>query len=168
MVRCADCGFLAILQTSPQRGLVEVDRELRDGNLPALTSADGIRLAFRPLPICFLRKFELEQEYRKCQSPGHPNEPKDFSTVINSQRQCDGFVKWVQGFSPREHHEIIEETELRENQREREEADCTWRERQAEQARRQARWMVIATWIGPILGALGTVVAGWAISHFLK
>ncbi len=89
-VQCKDCGFLAILQTQPQRGLVEVDDEIRDTEIvPALGRVDsstGIQTSYgqveyRPWPICFVRIHDLLKE---CKAVTSPNKP--FIVVVNKSR----------------------------------------------------------------------------------
>jgi hypothetical protein len=52
--------------------------------------------------------------------------------VAAEERKCAEFCEWRQGFSPKEHREMVDREELRRWQADREDADRLWRERQDE------------------------------------
>ena len=133
--KCIDCGFLAYRRTislefSSISDLAEVER-----------GEDGISILSSPPnhPICFVRAFNLQSEYKL--------EPLDNETEqqfksrffyqsgidsqkllqsVNKPRECEHFVKWQQGFTPKEHQEILDREWQLEQEKKRKKSDRTW------------------------------------------
>lgn len=86
---------------------------------------------------------------------GHSNA---FKRVVQQERDCESFTPWQQGFTPKEHREMLDQQVLREWQAKREDADRQWRrEREAEDKRfrtKELRWMVGAIVVAALLGAV--------------
>ena len=126
-VKCADCGFLALLNIRT-RQLVDVEDSIRaGGGIPS----DSAGYFYDERPFCFIRKFNF------CDEVGPRADNGARIAVISKQRDCDGFTEWHQGFSPKEHVEMTLLEEQREWQRKREEADMVARE---QQATREHKW----------------------------
>jgi hypothetical protein len=62
-----------------------------------------------------------------------------FLGVIRHERECKKFTPWQQGFSPKEHAEMLHEQQMRQWQESREDKDREW---QAEQAGLDHEWRV--------------------------
>ena len=111
MVKCAECGFIAA-RNLYTRQLEEVEKEYRDtGASPTKPFPDGIEMMsingirnVYGLPICFARAFPMEEEIVTSAS----SKDNGIITVINRERQCPYFVKWQQGFTPKEHREMLD------------------------------------------------------------
>lgn len=155
MVKCVDCGFLA-LRNSRARELDEAeDLYRRTGDV----TLDGDYLRHERLPICFARTWNLRDEFHKhiaeeydvvdrerwLRSP----QPEHTLAIINKERRCSGFVEWQQGFTPKEHREILDRQEQRD-----------WQERQ----RRDERKWRIAELVLLIIGAGVFTIVGAVIS----
>ena len=69
---------------------------------------------------------------------------------IQKERSCEYFTPWQQGFTPKEHREMLNRDWMLNYQKEREESDRKW------QAKQQTRLVIIAG-IFKILGAIITV-----------
>ena len=129
-VKCSQCGFLAA-RHSQTRQLLDAETVLRErGKLPSSIYDEH--------PICFVNMID----FRGSDAIGlSPNEDK-CKEVLQSERLCEGFVPWMQGFTPKEHKEMLlteaslriqkEQAEAdREERRRREEADRRWRDDQS-------------------------------------
>jgi hypothetical protein len=161
MVKCAQCGFLAG-QNNVTKGLVEVDprvrKEHKDGQ-----GAIEVRLQHELMPICYVLAADLLVE-----RPGQ--RPEDAQFVIQRNRDCQRFTSYHQGFSPKEHQEMIQQRELLEWQERRRQEDREWREQQRmedlewkERQDQRAKWQLV------IVGIIGTLVlfAGQIIAAFI-
>jgi len=97
MVRCADCGFLCVRRHS-DRQLCEVEADIRKTwHIPI----EDKRRIYRDLPLCFVRKADL-------QAGGDADKPATVLRIIQAERECDGFTPWHQGYSPREHKDMLD------------------------------------------------------------
>ena len=121
MVKCVECGFIAIRRTDKQ--LVEADDEFRESGVPPFNSDEGF-------PLCFARATNLRAEIEAIPGPGRANKVR---LAIGRERDCDDSTPWQMGFSPKEHREALNRERLAEEQQLRSEA-----EREAEQGRREA------------------------------
>lgn len=127
MVKCTDCGYLAF-RHKDTRNLTEAEQEFRDTG--ELTRDLNRRYVYDIFPICF----KLAANFRK-EVPQMTEE--NLFSVLNEDRECACFIKWQQGFSPREHEEMIQQRAMLEWQREREEEERKWRD---EHAAREHKW----------------------------
>jgi hypothetical protein len=125
MAKCVDCGFLS-LRLRKGRALVEAEVDYREkGSRPS----EGNTLIYEDLPICFVMAFDLASE---CKSADR----NDLIAVMKKERDCQSSTAWLQGFSPKEHREMLNEKMMREWQANREDADRAWRNQQAEDERK--------------------------------
>jgi hypothetical protein len=104
MVKCIDCGYLTLRRNST-RELVEVEAEIRDtGEIPKdHYGPRDIQPLYDPPLICFRNKFKLYEEQNAVTGVGPAGR---ILAVINKERPCDKFKKWVQGFTPKQHVEM--------------------------------------------------------------
>ena len=120
MVKCCNCGFLAVRNTG-NNDLVEVPTHWRrDGQIPD---------RFDATPICLKKAFPLNEEMRGTE---HQNRSRVnlFVEVINKDRECLEFYEWRQGHSPKEHREMQQADQLRDWQRRVELEDRAYRDEQ--------------------------------------
>lgn len=125
-VRCADCGLLG-LRSVRTREIVEAEESVREGGgMPSNNSG----WFYDEMPICLKRVLNFSKVVGR---------GGDFhgrrATVLTERRECAEFTDWQQGFTPKEHAEMLQEKVRLEWQKQREEADRAWRETQAQQAR---------------------------------
>jgi flagellar motility protein MotE (MotC chaperone) len=139
-VKCAECGFLSM---RGEKTLEEVELRFRSGvGSPDLE------------PLCFVLAFNLGDELRNAKNALPPsNSPttgarteksmkddRDANLgVITKDRPCLSFVKWVQGFSPKEHKEMVFHIELQKMQQEQREKDIAREEQRLRDAERQRK-----------------------------
>ena len=167
MVRCADCGFLGLRRTA-ERDIVEAEPLFREEGKIGPPIYDK-------LPLCFAR----EVDFRKT-IPDH-GDPKSKLAALQSERECDAFTEWKQGFSPKEHAEMLLHEEIREAEQQWREQqakqDQQWREQQAERdrqwreedrkkietnANRRTIWAVVLSVIAAVVAAVLTpLVQAW-------
>jgi hypothetical protein len=166
MPRCSNCGFLAVRDINT-RQLEEVDGTFREWGRPPLKRVAG-RNQYKgqyDIPICFVRAHNLYNEV--IESGVKPELYYTIvKTVIDEDRQCDSFIEWHQGFTPKEHQEMLDRKEMLKWQAEREKEDKEWQQRQREiehnwQSRQQLFLAIIAgifTIIGGIIGVIITLI----------
>ena len=122
MVKCADCGFLS-LRNQYTGTLDEAPEGFRaDGAAPSLRDRQakgvqsilgdmGYMFPWEDVPICFARAFPLVDEVRWDQGNVIPEAVKE---AVEKPRKCPpagvklGFTKWSQGFTPKEHRDIMD------------------------------------------------------------
>jgi hypothetical protein len=123
---CRNCGFLA-LRNAETMELPEADSHFRDTG--GLRNSIQQR-SFEPRPVCFVRANNLPVEV------GETHPVDIVKKVIQESRDCDCFMEWQQGFTPKEHFEMNLLQKERERQDQRDKDDREWRTAQAEQAHR--------------------------------
>jgi len=111
MVKCADCGFLT-LRDKETGLLVEVNDDYRvSGKVPEYILAYE---NFHNYPICFAMAYDLMPEVERAIVHNKNDDSKYALDVITSERICPpkrkeiGFVNYQQGFTPKEHREMID------------------------------------------------------------
>jgi hypothetical protein len=157
-VQCKECGFLSVREHT-KNVLEETPSHTRQyGNAPSGRGQS---------PVCFVLAAPLEVDYSAFVEPITATDR--FLKVINKERTCSGFVKWQQGYSPREHRDMQISQALLDSQQK-------W---QAEQARlsdeRHQQSLAVAVagnkgnvWsnlVAGIIGAVATLAAVWVGSH---
>lgn len=109
-VRCADCGFLSWIQPET-RELVGCDQYFRNTGGMANTV---VARSYDSGPICFARAVNLKEEADRVEVPDRdgPGTSRVVNlAVLNLRRNCPKFVVWHQGFTPKEHAEMVREEE---------------------------------------------------------
>jgi hypothetical protein len=160
MVKCSECGFLAI-RNAETRNLEEVEFKPRQsGDIGKL----GVQ-RYVLIPVCFAMVANFDEEIEELRKSPEYTEKRNgygqvtwpqWSTfvkvVLNKERECESFTRWHQGFTPKEHREMLDRQEMLKWQADREDADRKWRTRQ--------RWyMVIIAGIFTILGGVIALLA---------
>jgi hypothetical protein len=157
VVRCADCGFVA-LRRIESAALVEADSQYRESGYPiqpmrAVTQESSVA----DYPVCFLRKWPLQEEIIDSQGIPVGSITEATVDVLTRQRPCDGFTEWQQGFSPKEHREMLDRKWLmdREDRRDKEAREFQ-RQLHREQLGIMGFGLMAATILGAVIGALLT------------
>lgn len=126
LVSCQQCGFLT-LKNRENDTLCEASESFRRER--SIVVGLQKRHIHEEIPLCFVQATSLREQ---C---GGKDDKNTVLEVITSPRKCEQFIKWVQGFSPKEHVEM----EMLRKERERVEsatmADRRWRDDQAEKDR---------------------------------
>jgi len=139
MVKCADCGYLSV-RNKRDNHLSEAINDFREKGAVA-QGYDEIGHNPHQLheiaPICFVRSYNLINECKPEISP------QKVSQVLNNDRPCKEFMKWQQGFTPKEHREMIDRQKLLEYQ--------------SQQRKEDKHWRIIEL---IVLGGIATLVAG--------
>lgn len=115
MVRCSECGLLALTW---HHGTFEATEQLRErGQLPVDFSSGviGITAAY---PVCCGGALDF----------GGLNcpEPKELSAIFQADRECQKFVKWHRGLSPKDHHDMSILEKVRAEQSQWRNEDLRW------------------------------------------
>jgi len=77
---------------------------------------------------------------------------EELLSLLQGERECTEFTTWCQGFTPKEHQEMLDRQRLLKWQAERENEDRRWRD---DQRREERRWRLIELLV---LGGFVTVV----------
>jgi hypothetical protein len=166
--RCIDCGFLATRKLDT-RQLEEVEREYDNTRHQTYTvigeqgRIEDFTLGYGA-PVCFVGQVNLHAEY--------PKYPKNFlnagisesqiNLALKLDRECDAFTKWKQGFTPKEHREMMDREWMQKHQDEREEADRKWRSKQEHYLVKIAGLYAI---VAAVVGAGIGVVITWLVTR---
>ena len=124
MVKCSECGFLA-LRNIETGDLDEAEEEFRthgwrreySRSHPAQITGTSFhreeeltRYVHEVLPICFARRCDFWAVCTEAAqaATSESTRSENIRLVINTERKCRSFVKWQQGFIPKEHREMID------------------------------------------------------------
>ena len=108
-VKCIDCGFLTLRRWTDKQ-FVEADNEYRKTtSLPD----SGPPIVHEHMPLCFRRQTDLRKEIGQAANDKFDVKQKDILSIIQKARLCHGFRKWCQGFTPKEHLEMLDREEWR-------------------------------------------------------
>lgn len=170
MKTCGTCGFLA-LRTLSETSLIEAHTGYRETREMIAIQGNRGNL-YEVWPICFVHKANLKDD-----CGGKDDKSTVVEVLKKNRNDCDGWVEWDQGFSPKEHAEKMYNETLLKMRLEESEADRQWRERQdardhawrIEQAERDRDWrkedrslamsnLFVAAGVG-IVSAVATLVA---------
>lgn len=149
--RCIDCGYLAV-RDKESRQLEEAERN-ETGNIafPDVRRWGGGMAPKNDLPICFARNCNLQSEYG-AKLPEKDAWEAKIRQVLIERRLCSDFTPWIQGFTPKEHREMIDRQWMQKHLEEREDADRKWRGRQENSHSRQE-------WLRYVFLGIVTIVA---------
>ena len=143
MVKCADCGFLA-LRDRNDGSLAEADSEYR------ITGSPMARERYKAGPICLMQAHDLNhavrEAYEECGKGmstattftewylrgADPDDLLITASVIGKERCCPEFTKWLQGSTPKEHREMLDRQWRMDRQRKWDQEDQDWRENRSE------------------------------------
>jgi len=123
---CAECGYLTIRHRK-SRELVEVETGIREGGkIPALEDETntGAQPVYEKPFLCFMREPQLTADM---QSDDYPSYEDRCNSVFHRLRECDSWVKWDQGFTPKEHVVNTMLKEQRDWQRDTDARNNRWR-----------------------------------------
>ena len=164
MVRCIDCGYLAA-RNADTRQLEEVERGHSDTVHEVFKQCGRLEHEFSGLgerhnaPICFVGHLDLWEEYREATPTATQiTELSDSSIVrvLTEERGCPVFADYQQGFTPKEHREMMDRQWMQKHQEEREDADKKWREKQG---RNLVIYAGMFTVLGAVIGAVIVILA---------
>jgi hypothetical protein len=125
MVKCSECGYLASRDVN-SRQLEETEQEIRETGSEVPVFNTGKILGRYEPPICF----RSSPDYKAFPLSPMDTHTKAIKLEIQRERDCDLFTTWQQGFTPKEHREMLDRKEMLKWQAEREDADRKWRSKQ--------------------------------------
>ncbi len=131
MVKCADCGYLAVRNINSYC-LDEAGSDFREKGAVALGREYGRNQynLHEQRPVCFVQRYDLRGEIKSVFVAGKKDETGCVLQVITKERECSEFTDWQQGFTPKEHREMLDRQWMIDFQAKRENEDREWRERQ--------------------------------------
>ena len=106
--KCSECGVLAGIDIDTRR-LVEVEKVFRDKGTPPIKYVAGRNpyICQETVPICFVQANDLKHEAIGFGGKEAPDIVA-IGHIINKGRKYSSFTKWQQGFTPKEHREMID------------------------------------------------------------
>lgn len=142
MARCSECGFLAI-RNGESRNLEELEFGSRQ-------SGEIDEHKYIRIPVCFVMTVSLDKEAKELrQLPQYKTGQNNIDwnaltkEMLNKERKCESFTEWHQGYTPKEHREMLDRQE--------------WRDWQAKQRKEDKRWRMIEL---IVFGIISVLVAG--------
>lgn len=148
MVRCADCGFLA-MRNAETRVLCETEGGFRKtGNHPRMLTARFN--VYEEVPICF----KDARDFKEIGVVWGATDAEQRVAALNLEHDCKQWEDWRQGLSPKEHQEMLDRQKLIEWQADREDKDRQWRD---DQRKSDHRWRALELLI---IGVIGVLMAG--------
>ena len=89
-------------------------------------------------PLCFVQAFDLREEIQEARGDTSPIGGDAHVAVIRNvmerERCCEKFIKWQQGFPPKEHREMLDRQWMIDREDRRALESHEWQERQEEKA----------------------------------
>ena len=168
MVKCQDCGFLSLRKHATQE-LIEATEYTRQ---QGVLKPDG---QCEMVPVCFVKAFNFSKESQPRSGADENNQER--VRIFTTERDCNSWVEWQQGYTPKEHKEMLDQEALRKWQEDRRESDRKFEEEIRDGERKwqasvrtddrkwQIKWQIIfisvAAVLGAVLGAVCTVIANW-------
>ena len=125
MVKCSECGYLSI-RNKNNDNLDEADIEFREkGIVPTLFDNIGRNPhhIHKEIPLCLEHK-SLGSAINNLKNPSNPFE--EIKLAIQEERDCKEFTKWQQGFTPKEHREMMDRKTMLELEEKRRQNDRKW------------------------------------------
>lgn len=147
MCKCADCGYLAV-RSKVDYSLSEAASDFRERARIAIGTDDrGMNQhpLHEKIPLCFAIQPYLGNATKNIKDRDNPFE--EVKTIIKSNNDCKGFTDWQQGFTPKEHREMLDRQELR-----------NWQEKQRKNDRWFRFWEILAFILA---GAVVAFIAAW-------
>lgn len=149
MVKCADCGFLASRDIET-RQLEETEQEIRSQGQLVPAPNTGKPIHKYEHPVCFMQSKDYKAFPYTSRSI-FTLDREDIRSEIQRERDCKEFTAWQQGYTPKEHRDMIDREKMLKWQAGREDEDRKWREKQ------DKKLVIIAgsfTILGAVIGAL--------------
>ncbi|NGZ97652.1 MAG: hypothetical protein CV089_16285 [Nitrospira sp. WS110] len=143
MVKCNDCGFLAVWMVKEQE-FVEASDHLRVCGHPEIIAINPMRFKVK----CFIQEYDLDKEITGDAQYELAKYKACVVHNIGKARTCESHIPWIQGFHPKERKEMIRQEELRKSER-----------RHANISLGVAVFAAVATAAGGVFGAYMTKTA---------
>ncbi len=143
MVKCSECGFLASRNVQ-SRQLEETEQEIRMEGGPVIVWNTEKPLHHTEPPICFMRV----EDYKSI--PYTLFGDNDMvKSEIQRERTCKDFIPWQQGFTPKEHREMMDRKLMLEMEEKRKRNDRKW------------HWieLFVTLAFGAIIALISTIIA---------
>ena len=126
MVKCADCGYLSV-RSRVDHSLGDATIDFRErGAVPNRTDDRGMNPnpLHEKIPLCFAGQTYLGDAIKNVNTKSNLND--EVKTIINKEIDCKEFTKWRQGFTPKEHREMIDREGMQKREEERRRNDRKW------------------------------------------
>jgi hypothetical protein len=148
LVKCGDCGLVAFrVFDGATSTLVEIEQLARDNEQYAPSAC---------VLLCFVRAHDLRKEFGE-RTEGSPHSSGyRLLPILQKERECPAFQKWKQGYSPKEHIEMMQTDLLKKEIEERKKAD---EERAERRLLNDRKWRKAEKWEDRIYQLVIAVIA---------
>jgi len=136
MAKCSECGFLT-LRNRATGELVESDKDYRAVGIISDWLGES---HLHNWPLCFVQAWDLSEENEAQAQKQFVDHGADWEPyvveILNRERECPknssaiGYTRWQQGFTPKEHREMLDRHWMREREERRDKEQREWLERQ--------------------------------------
>jgi hypothetical protein len=113
MRKCANCGYLSV-RNKADYSLGEATIDFREkGKVPIAYDDKGCNphALHEAIPLCFARQAYLASKAKEIEDRNNP--VKEVKAIIQEENDCKEFTDWQQGFTPKEHREMMAREEMR-------------------------------------------------------
>jgi hypothetical protein len=158
MVKCQDCGFLALRQHRTQE-LIRAEKPYRTEGRIVVSMADPRYEAAERMPVCAEDKIDFFDvlQSRKTYSPPATVTPDEIVGMLGEERECHTWVQFNQLLTPKEHREMLDRQWMYEQEEKRITEDRKWRSNERMWTH---IWHVIDLLVLGVMVATATIVAG--------
>ncbi len=140
MVKCADCGFLT-MRNRYTGGLDEMVREFRETGEPPTRKRPPVSDAtthplgwsdniwpYANVPLCFVLARDEYGDFAVAPKDlGYQDFPSSMVLeILQKDRECEAFTRWMLGFTPKEHREMLDREQARKLDEDRRKSDRRW------------------------------------------
>ncbi len=167
MVKCADCGYLAV-RNKETHALVSPAREQREtGEAPPAPGA--VERPIGTIPICAIGVCDLRRKVEEARRGmvGKPviRDGEAPKAVIQKDHDCQRSTKWIPALSPKEHidMDLLEKQQVWDDERDKRQQ--AWQEERDARNLRVNRWLVLAAVISALAALASAFFAGWSATH---
>jgi hypothetical protein len=150
---CDTCGFL-VMRVWGDTVFYEATQEYREKGVDVGASGSSSR---PPLCIVLAARLdkEVEEHTRERAGPNMSNTEYDLLPIIQKpDRDCSKWRKWEQGFSPKEHREMMDRQWMLNMEDKRDTSTREWQAEQEAKRRRFQLWLAVLSGLMVILAAM--------------
>lgn len=148
MVKCVDCGFLGLLDERGGEPIIEASVVYRETGFPPTYTMLASTTSYTHRAVCFAQAVNMFNR----------DVQRDIFNFLRTEQDCPSFTTWQQGFTPKEHREMLDRERLTKWQADREDADRDWRA--AQDKKRDERQSALLWQLAGVAGLFTIIGAG--------
>jgi hypothetical protein len=162
MVRCIDCGLLALREATT--GLsCEADRHQREY---VEIRQDRGREVYNRIPVCIEDQVDFCKELQE--KPNEVVHPDRILPLINREHGCQKFRRYIPGRSPQDHQDMNAQVEIQRMQDTQREKERQWQQDQKAADRKWQLKLALFAAIFSLVASLLTLAIGLVLGKMMK